>query len=443
MAAIAGPDIVAAGNRAVDVARDDVVLVAGPAGPAAVLTEIGSGLCATNVQVNAIDSATEPPAPRAGVNLALGNAPGAATAPVSPAGGAQLTDAAGLAAWQVGVAPGTVTTLTLENPGAPAGTRSFTCLGADGVRTFGNGANLVIDGVPAGADLDCQLRLLDESKPLRVRMVPFPGDVTCPEDLAGLVALTAAPLGSPVTYCLEIVNEGKRTAVGVQVDVPGLDPAGPAWIVDTELAPAARARQRYVTTLQGPGPVGAVARAQGMTGDETGAYVGVLPPAATVEKLGPGDPACGPPEESPRGCYRVLNTGGSWLDQVSVVPTFAAVPLSIERRIAPGEAALLFPADDLEGHPAPPPPPPQPSPTTTPSPPTTTPADAGAGALGEASLAVAPGTDTTTTEVTAGPPGEEGQRLGDAQPTAEAAPAAEPGAEPTTGQGAAPLARPP
>src|SRR5690606_39024076 len=117
-------------------------------------------------------------------------------------------------------------TLTVQNPGAPSGSRSFTCLGADGLMTAGNGADLVLAGVPAGADVSCELRLLDESKPLRVRLVPFPGDVSCPDDLAGLAALTAVPLGGQVTYCMEVVNEGKRTAIGVEVLVAGVDPAG-------------------------------------------------------------------------------------------------------------------------------------------------------------------------------------------------------------------------
>lgn len=343
LAALAGPDVAPFGARTLDVARDDVVLVPDEAGLVAALDELGRGLCATRIEVAALDSSTAPPSPRAGLGLALGVTGDGSSTTVAPAAGTLVTDSRGLAAWQVGVAPGTTTSLTLLDASAPSGGRSLTCLGADGVATSGSSTHLVVTGVPAGADLRCQLRLLDESRPLRLRLVPFPGDVSCPDDLTGLVALTAAPIGSPITYCLELVNEGRSTAYGVQVDVPGLTPVGGAWVFETELPPTARAQQRYVTTLDGPAPIEATATAQGTAGATAGAFVGLVPPAVSTEKLAPGDPACGDPVESPRGCYRVTNTGGSWLDQLNLVPASMDTPLSLERRISPGEAVLLRP----------------------------------------------------------------------------------------------------
>lgn len=351
LVALAGPDVVAAGGRLLDVARDDVVLVPDAASLPAAAAELGEGLCATRVVVEALDSAAEPPAPLAGHALGLevvdGATPVEGVAPVGP----QATDDSGRAAWRVAMSPGSTTTLAVVDPGAASGTRALTCVGADGLLTTGGGERLVLDGVPAGAEVSCQLRLLDEAKPLRLRLVPLPGDVACPEDLAGLRSLTAASIGSLVTYCVELVNEGRRTAVGVQLDVPGIDPAAGTLVMATELPPAARTRQRYVTTLQGPAPVGAVATAQGMPADEAGAFVGVVPPALSVERLEAGDPRCGVPEETPRGCYRAANTGGSWLDQLNLVPAHTDGAVSSERRIAPGEAVVLVPPP-VEGQPS-------------------------------------------------------------------------------------------
>ncbi len=340
LGALVGPDLVAAGTRAIDPARDDVVLVDSPDGLDGVLAQLSGGLCATNVHVDVLDSATQPPTARADVGLVLAAAPGGADLAVSPGISAQSTDARGGASWQVAVPTGTTANLTLRNVAAPA-TQALVCTGADGLHTVGYGPDITILDVPAGADVSCELRLLDDSKPLRLRLVPLPGDVACPDTLEGLAAVTAAVLGGPVTYCMELINDGVHTAVGVQVDIEGLS-TGAAWVIEAGVAPSQRVRNRVMTTLGQPLAVQATATAAGMAGDQAGAYVGAIAPAATVEELAADDPRC-VELASPMGCYVVANTGGTWLDELALSLhdfTFRTGP---DRRIAPGQRIVLVP----------------------------------------------------------------------------------------------------
>lgn len=340
----AGPNVTVDGTRLTDVSTDDVVTV--PTRDLdAVAAEIAGDLCATDIRLHATDAAG---AGRTGAPLTLEVAGGATVAtPVAPS-----TDGAGNLRWRLRSPFGTTFSATIADPATSGTDRTLICAqGGAPVSVTATDAARRLDGLVAGKGVVCELRNVATSASLTLSYGIEAGDSACGNEMpAALVAV----MGDPVSHCLRLTNPNRSPVTDVVVGAIALGLSADAkWVLGEPLAAGATVERRIVVPAGRSLVVDVTA--SGRLGDTeviatASGSVTPAPPALTVDRAGPGDGAMPCPGAGLTWCVTVTNTGGTYLEQLSVRDAaLSEGALALTGRLAPGEKAALGGTEAING----------------------------------------------------------------------------------------------
>ena len=336
LANFAGPNVTVDGQRLLEVSSDDAVAV--PSRPLDVVAaELAGDLCATNIRLHAADAAGAVRA-KAPLTLEVGD-PATIASPAAAA-----TDGEGNLRWRLRSPLGAPLHVSIGDPAAGGKDRVLLCLQSDKTLPVSTtGATLRLEEIVAGAAVVCEMRSVATGAALNLSYGMLAGDVPC--SAAVSPAALIAVMGEPVTHCLRVTNPNAVPVSNVVVSAAALGlSADASWTLTEALAPGATAERRVVVLVGRAVAVAVTATGRAADVEVTASAGGSVTPAPVALKVDRTLAADGPvPCAGPvNWCLTVTNTGGTYLDQISVRDAgISATPLSLPGRLAPGERTAL------------------------------------------------------------------------------------------------------